>query len=264
MLVDTHCHFNHEQFVIDSELAIARAGVASVTRMIVVGFDLESSGKAVSLAVLHDKTLFAAVGVHPHDAKTWNSAAAHQLEAWAAEPGVCAIGEIGLDYYRDLSPRPLQKSVFREQLRIARNINLPVIIHCRDAYDDTLQILFEERVQDIGGVMHCWAGTLADAKRTLDLGMHLGFGGTITYKNADNVREALKSIPLEAVLLETDAPYLSPIPYRGKRNEPAYVRIVAEAAAELRGISFEDIETATTQNAIRCFPKLGNAARRSA
>ncbi len=148
--------------------------------------------------------------------------------------------------------------MFREQLRLARRVNLPVIIHCRDAYDDTLQILAEEQVQEVGGVMHCWAGSLEDAFKTVDLGMHLGFGGTITYKTADNVREALKAVPIEAILLETDAPNLSPVTHRGKRNEPAYVSIVAEAAARLRGVSFEEIASSTTQNARRCFPKLGS------
>jgi TatD DNase family protein len=141
-------------------------------------------------------------------------------------------------------------------MRIARTLKLPVIIHCRDAYDDTLNILAEEKVQEVGGVMHCWAGTVEDARRTVSLGMHLGFGGTITYKTADNVREALTTIPIESVLIETDAPYLSPVPHRGKRNEPAYAKIVAASAATLRGVPFEELTEITTANALRCFPNL--------
>jgi len=256
MLVDTHCHLNHELFNEDMDAAFSRAQAASVTQMIVVGFDLESSRKAVALAASHGNSIFAAVGVHPHDANNWSSGVGRQLEEWAALPNVCAIGEIGLDYYRDLSPRHLQVEVFRAQMRIARSVNLPVIIHCRDAYDDTLKILSDECVQEVGGVMHCWGGSVDEARRTVDLGMHLGFGGTTTYKNAGNVREALIAAPIDAILIETDAPYLSPVPHRGKRNEPAYAGIVAEHAANLRGIPVDDLEAATMENALRCFPRM--------
>lgn len=255
MLIDTHCHFNHPQFARDANLAIDRAYAQGVLAMIVVGYDRASSRRAMELAD-SDPRLYASVGIHPHDASEWDRATETEMRAWANHSRVVAIGEIGLDYYRNLAPRDVQMSAFRSQLLLARDVGLPVIIHCRDAYDDTLDLLEEVGARSNHGVMHCWAGTANEAQRTVELGLHLGFGGTTTYKNADNVRESLKGIPEHAILLETDAPYLSPIPHRGKRNEPAFLREVAQQVAVIRDLSVNDVEALTTTNAHNCFPKL--------
>ncbi len=256
MLIDTHCHFNHKRFADDVPDCLARAQAADVAEMIVVGADAASSADAVALAEQYAPYLFAVVGVHPHDSKDWDAATADQLRAWASHPRVVAIGEIGLDFHYDFSPRDAQYRAFREQMQIARERHLPVVIHCREAYTETLQILEEENIQALGGVMHCWAGTVEEAERTIALGMHLGFGGTLTFKNADNVRESARRVPLERILVETDAPYLAPIPHRGQRNEPAYTRLVADYLADLRGVSYAEIAEATTTNARRLFTKL--------
>ena len=256
MLIDTHCHFNHKKLAGDIAACLVRAEAADVQRMIVVGFDLESSEEAVRLADAHPGVLFAAVGVHPHDSKDWNEATDRRLRELSANPGVVAIGEIGLDYFHNFSPRPQQFEAFKIQMRLARELCLPVVIHCREAYEDTLEILAHEGVGEIGGVMHCWAGNLKQSKQTIALGMALGFGGTLTYNSAEEIREAARQSPETALLVETDAPFLTPIPHRGKRNEPAYSRIVAERLADIRGVSYHELAAITTQNALRVFPRL--------
>lgn len=258
MLIDTHCHLNHERFVEDLPACLERAQAAGVREMIVVGYDLPSSEQAVALAEAHAPALFAAVGVHPHDAKSWDEEHAARLNALIDHPRVVAVGEIGLDFHYDFSPRPAQFAAFRAQMARARAAGLPVIIHCREAYDETLQVLAEEGADETGGVMHCWAGTLAQAELTTSLGLALGFGGTLTFKNAQEVRDAALSVPVESLLVETDAPYLAPMPYRGKRNEPAYTRLVAEKLAELRGLTLEATAKLTTSNARRVFPHLAD------
>ncbi|HZO88194.1 MAG TPA: TatD family hydrolase [Chthonomonadaceae bacterium] len=256
MLIDTHCHLNHERFAGDVPACLERAQQADVRQMIVVGYDLASSEQAVALAEAYPGVLFAAVAVHPHDARTWSQEAAARLRALAQNPRVVAIGEIGLDFHYDFAPRPAQYEAFRAQMRLAREVGLPVIIHCREAYPETLDVLAEEGIGEVGGVMHCWAGTLPDAERAVGLGMALGFGGTLTFKNAEEVRAVAASVPLEALLVETDAPYLAPVPHRGKRNEPAYVRLVAAKLAEVRGRPLEEVAAITTGNAHRLFPRL--------
>ena len=256
MLIDTHCHFNHARFADDLAETMTRARQAGVSQMVVVGFDRASSEQAVSLSEQHPGVLFAAIGIHPHDAKDWDAAAAARLRALADHPHVIAIGEIGLDFHHNFSPREAQETAFRAQMGIARDSELPVIIHCREAYLETLQILSEEGADDAGGVMHCWAGTPEQAAETVALGLALGFGGTLTFKNAEDIRIAARNAPLESLLLETDAPYLTPVPHRSKRNEPAYTRLVAEKLAELRGLSLPEIAALTTANARRIFPRL--------
>jgi TatD DNase family protein len=256
MLIDTHCHFNDDRFADDVLPSVERALAADVRQMIVVGCDITGSEQAVQLAESHSPALFAAVGVHPHEAKTWDAAAAARLEAWLNHPRVVALGEIGLDFHYDFSPREAQYAAFRAQMKIARRVGVPVVIHCREAYLETLQVLREEGVDEIGGVMHCWAGTVAQAEQTVALGLALGFGGTLTFKNAQEIRDAAQSVPLTTLLVETDAPYLAPMPYRGKRNEPAYTRLVAEKLAALRGMPFNEIATLTTSNAHNVFPRL--------
>ena len=255
-LIDTHCHFNHKQFADTMPQALERARAADVRQMIVVGYDMPSSEQAVRLSEEYAGTLFAAVGVHPHDAKDWSDAAEARLRELSDHPHVVAIGEIGLDYHYDFSPRDVQASVVQAQMRIARESGLPVIIHCREAYADTLQILSDESADDTGGVMHCWAGSVVQADQTIALGLSLGFGGTLTFKNAQEVRDAAQRVPLENLLIETDAPYLAPMPHRGKPNEPAYTRLVAEKLAELRGMTLPELARLTTGNARRVFPRL--------
>jgi TatD DNase family protein len=256
VLIDTHCHFNHERFALDLPECLERAEMAGVRQMVVVGYNLESSEQAVALAERYAPVLFAAVAVHPHDACHWNAATADRLRELAANPRVVAIGEIGLDFHYDFSPRPDQDTAFRAQLALAQEVGLPVIIHCREAYPETLAALAAEGIERIGGVMHCWAGTPSEAEQAVGLGMYLGFGGTLTFKNAESTREAARAIPLERLLVETDAPYLAPVPHRGQRNEPAYTRLVAEKLAELRGLAFPDLAALTTANAQKLFARL--------
>lgn len=252
-MIDTHCHLNHARFAEDLPETLARAKTAGVDRMIVVGYDLPSSVEAVRLARLHAATLFAAVAIHPHDARSWNDAAADQLLELAQNPGVVAIGEIGLDFHYDFSPRADQYRAFRAQLHLAQRLMLPVILHCREAYPETLALLQEEEVNRFGGVMHCWGGTRAEAGIAAELGLHFGFGGTLTFKNAQETRACARMAPLERMLLETDAPYLAPVPYRGRRNEPAYTAVVADSLADLRDLPREDLIVRTTSNAARLF-----------
>ncbi len=256
MLIDTHCHFNDARFAEDMLECIARARDAGVSQMIVVGADREGSEQAVAIAEEVGDGVFATIGVHPHDANHWDAATEARFRTLADHPKVVAIGEIGLDYHYDFSLREAQFEAFRAQMRLARAAGLPVVIHCREAYADTLQVLGEEGADQTGGVMHCWAGTVEEAQQTAAMGLALGFGGTLTFKNADEVRLAAQTMPLESLLIETDAPYLAPMPHRGKRNEPAYVRLIAERLAELRGMTLEEIARLTTGNAHRTFPRL--------
>lgn len=256
MLIDTHCHFNHKRLEADLDTCLARAQQAGIRQMIVVGYDLASSEQAVVQAETYSGVLFAAIGVHPHDSKDWSAAADARLRELSNHPCVVAIGEIGLDFHYDFSPREAQYAAFRAQMRLAREVGLPIVIHCREAYPETLEVLSAEGVDQTGGVMHCWAGTPEQAEQTVALGMALGFGGTLTFKNAEEVREAARRVPPEALLVETDAPYLAPMPHRGKRNEPAYTRFVADFLAGLRGVSIPELEILTAANARRVFPRL--------
>ena len=254
-LVDTHCHLNHEQLVEEAPAAVARAAQASVGQMMVVGYDVPSSEQAVQLADTF-AAVYAAVAVHPHDSRHYDESAEARLRELARHPKVVAIGEIGLDYHYDFSPRAAQHAAFHAQMALAREAGLPVILHCREAYADVLDVLEADGVEAPGGVMHCWAGTEEEAERALGLGCYLGLGGVLTFKNAEALRDIARRAPLDRLLVETDAPYLAPVPHRGKRNEPAFVRLVAEKLAEVRGQTLEAIADATTTNARRLFPKL--------
>ena len=260
MLIDTHCHFNHKKLAEEIPQAIGRAQEADVQQMIVVGYDMASSEEAVRLSEAYPGTLFAAIGVHPHDSKDWDAAAEARLRVLADHPHVVAIGEIGLDYHHDFSPRDAQERAFRAQMALAWAACLPVIIHCREAYADTLHILADEGAEETGGVMHCWAGNLSQAEETIAMGLALGLGGTLTFKNAEEVRAVAQRARLESLLIETDAPYLAPMPYRGKTNEPAYTRLVAAKLAELRGLSLPELARLTTGNARRVFPRLAEGS----
>lgn len=251
-LIDTHCHLNHEDFLADSGAAIQRAYEAGVQHLVVVGYDLVSSEEAVRLAEAN-AVLFAAIGIHPHDARHYDSDAGERIRDLARNPCVVAIGEIGLDYHYDFSPRDDQHAAFHAQLAIARDLGLPVVIHCREAYADVLDVLDTEIDRQIGGVMHCWAGTPEEAARSVALGLHIGFGGVITFKNAESTRQAALEAPAGRILVETDSPYLAPVPYRGKRNEPSHLPLIARKLAEVRSIPEHEAAAQTTANAQALF-----------
>ena len=248
-LVDTHTHLNDAKFATDVADAVARARAAGVTRMINMGDTLESSKKAVELAHSYEG-LYAGVGIHPEEARELTAADDDQLAAWAEDPRVVCIGEIGLDYYwvKDEETRALQRRIFVHQLDLARQLHLPVCIHDRDAHADTLAILKKEG-KGIPAVLHCYSGSAQMAQEFLKLGCYLGADGPLTFKNAAKLPEVIRKMPLSRLLIETDAPYMAPVPMRGKRNEPAFVRFVAEKVAELRDVSFAEIARQTTANA---------------
>jgi TatD DNase family protein len=246
---DTHCHLNHPEFASDRAQVWNRAQEAGIRYAIVVGYDLASSEWAIQLST-QLAGCFASIGIHPHDATQCTPETLRRLQQLASQPDVVAIGEIGLDYYRNLCPRQAQQRAFRLQLQLAVQLQLPVIIHCRDAYDDLLTILSEYPVR---GVLHCFSGELHHAQRAVEMGWFLGIGGVVTFKNAHTLREVVQQTPLENLLLETDAPYLAPMPHRGKRNEPAYIPVIAQTVAALKGVSLAELSTATTGNAFRLF-----------
>jgi len=248
-LIDSHAHLDFPQFDTDREAVIARAREAGLAAILNVGADLPSSRAAVALAEQYD-FIYAAVGVHPHDARTVTPAVLDELRALARHPKVVAVGEIGLDYYRDLSPRPVQRQVFADQLALATELALPVVIHSREAYDDVLAAL---RGWQGAGVIHSYSAGLERLEEVLALGFFASISGPVTFRRAHRLRAVAAAVPLERLLVETDCPYLTPVPYRGRRNEPAYVRYVAEAVARARGISDEALARATADNARRLF-----------
>ncbi|SDO92577.1 TatD DNase family protein [Paenibacillus sp. yr247] len=250
MLTDSHTHLNAEQFNEDQDEVIQRALDAGVTRIVNVGFNRETIPGSIALAERYD-FIYSTVGWHPVDAIDMTPDDLVMIEDLCKHEKVVAIGEIGLDYYWDKSPKEVQQRVFREQIRLARKLNMPIVIHNRDAHQDILNILKEEKAAEVGGIMHCFSGSWETAKQCLDMNFHISFGGPVTFKNAKQPKEVLAQVPLDRLLIETDAPYLTPHPFRGKRNESAYVRLVAETAAEIRGITLEELAEITTNNAIR-------------
>ncbi|MHB8926783.1 MAG: TatD family hydrolase [Bacillota bacterium] len=260
-VVETHCHLDLEAYAGDRREVIRRARQAGVAGFVNVGFNLESSVRSVALAREHPD-FWAAVGIHPHDAREANPEALARLRDLSAEARVVAIGEIGLDYYRDLSPRPEQREAFRRQLRLARELRKPVIIHDRDAHDEVLKIL-EEEAAGLTVVLHCFSGDAAMAARCLEMGYFIALGGAVTFGNGQRAREVAAMMPLDRLLLETDSPYLSPDPLRGQRNEPARVALVARKVAEVKGMDVARVARDTTRTAARALGLSGLAARRS-
>lgn len=252
MLFDTHVHLNARQFEEDREATIERALAAGVNRMVVVGFDEETISLAMDIVEDYD-FIYAAVGWHPVDAIDYRDEHLEWLEELCKHPKVVALGEMGLDYHWETSPKEVQAEVFREQIRLAKKINMPIIIHNREATQDVIQILQEEHAEEIGGIMHCYSGTAEEVQPCLDLGFHVSLGGPVTFKNGQEAKKVATMIPLDKLLIETDAPFLAPHPYRGKRNEPAYVKLVAEEIAQLRDMTYEELATLTTENAKRFF-----------
>ena len=246
MFIDSHAHIQISQFNSDRDAVLKRAHAAEVSTILVIGFDLETSLSAVELAEKHDN-LHATVGMHPHDAKNLNPDVLITFRDLLNHPKVIALGEIGLDYYRNLSPREIQKDAFEKQLDLAEDMEMPIIIHNRDAYMDILPIL-EARQGKVQGVLHCFTGDVELMHRSIQIGFHIGIGGIVTYPNAKDVQAVAKEVPLERLLIETDCPWLAPQSWRGKRNEPAYVPAVAEKIAELRNTSVETIGKITARN----------------
>jgi TatD DNase family protein len=249
-LIDSHAHLDFHQFDGDREAVIARAREAGLIAIVNAGTNLESSRASVALADRVD-FIYAAVGIHPHDAETLTPAALAELRALARHPKIVAVGEIGLDYYRDLSPRPVQRRAFADQLALAAELGLPVVIHSRDAHDDVLNMLRDW--DGGGGVLHSYAAGPERLDEVLEMGFYIGISGPVTFKNAGRLREVAARVPPDRLLIETDCPYLTPEPHRGKRNEPAYVRYVAREIARARGIAEETVAQATTENAGRLF-----------
>ncbi|GAM16398.1 TatD family hydrolase [Mesobacillus selenatarsenatis] len=252
MLFDTHVHLNAEQFNEDLQEVIERAIAEGVTNMVVVGFDEITIKKALELAESYD-FLYASVGWHPVDAIDMTQDHLDWLKELAGHPKVVALGEMGLDYYWDKSPKDIQKEVFRKQIRLAKEVNLPIIIHNRDATADIVEILKEENAQEVGGIMHCFSGSVETALECIEMNFLISLGGPVTFKNAKKPKEVAEAIPLDRLLVETDCPYLTPHPYRGKRNEPAYVKLVAQQVAELKGLTLEEVAEETAKNAKKLF-----------
>ncbi|HOB86137.1 MAG TPA: TatD family hydrolase [Bacillota bacterium] len=254
-LVDTHAHLDFPQFDEDRAAVLERARQAGLELIINVGTSEESSEKGVQLS-LEEPFLWAAVGVHPHFAGQASPRWRRKLYELARNPKVLAIGETGLDYYRDITPASLQEAVFREQLELARELNKPLIIHSRSAHAETWRLLDREPLPSPPGIMHCFSGEEKWAEAFLELGFYLSFAGPLTYPNAHALRELLKKIPLERLLLETDAPYLSPQPYRALRNEPAYIQATYQRAAFLLEIPLEELARQILENVQALFPAL--------
>ena len=258
MLVDTHAHLDFRQFNGDRQAVLARAWQAGVAAIITIGIDLKTSRAAVALAET-DRRIFATAGFHPHDARAAHDAALAELQEIARHPQVVAIGEMGLDYYRDRSPRDVQRRVFRQQLDIASELGKPVVIHDREAHADTLKILCQwtaaSQTPPSGyrGVLHCFSGDLRLAQEVIELGFFIGVDGPITYRNVHQLAAIIKTLPLDKLLLETDAPFLTPHPFRGKRNEPAYLKFVAEKIADLKNLTPEEVAQTTAANANTLF-----------
>ncbi|WP_062051210.1 TatD family hydrolase [Bacillus sp. JCM 19034] len=252
MLFDTHVHLNADQFQDDLEVVIDRAKAAGVQNMVVVGFDELTIKRAIELVETYE-WMYAAVGWHPVDAIDMTDEHLQWLEHLASHPKVVALGEMGLDYHWDKSPKEVQKEVFRKQIALAKKVELPIIIHNREADQDIVDILREENASEVGGIMHCFGGSIEIAQQCIDMNFYISLGGPVTFKNAKRPKQVAKAISLDRLLIETDCPYLAPHPNRGKRNEPAYVRLVAEQIAELKEVDLEEIMKATTANAKKIF-----------
>lgn len=252
MLFDTHVHLNVKQFAADREETIQRAFDNGVKYMVVVGFDRETIPLAIEIAEQHE-TIYAAVGWHPVDAIDMTAEDLSWIEELTEHPKVVAIGEMGLDYHWDKSPKDVQKEVLRKQIRLAKKVNMPIIIHNREATEDIIDILKEENAQEVGGIMHCYNDSVEYVQTCLDMNFYISLGGPVTFKNAPLPKEVAAQVPLNRLLIETDAPFLAPHPNRGKRNEPAYVKLVAEKIAEIRETSFKEITEQTTRNAFTLF-----------
>jgi len=261
MFIDSHCHLDGPRFDSDREQVISRAKEAGIAKILCIGTG-DGPGTldcAAKIAEQHD-FIYATVGIHPHEAQLAKDSDFVELEQLARRPKVIALGEIGLDYYYDHSPRDVQKNVFIRQMELARVAKLPIVIHCRpsdhseNAWEDCLALIEQHwKPSGLGGILHCFTSTWTHAKRALDMGFMISFAGNVSFPKAQQIRDSAKEVPLDRMLIETDAPFLAPLPYRGKRNEPAYVKETARHIAELRGLSAEQVGTETTNSFHRFF-----------
>ena len=253
-LVDSHCHLDFADFGAEREAVLDRGRSQGIAWFVTIGASrgAEAAPDAVALAHAHADVV-ATVGVHPHDASVVTPEVLAQMEALGRDPRVVAIGEVGLDYHYDHSPRALQQEVFRAFIRLARALRQPLVIHTRSAPEDTLTILDEEGARDVGGVIHCFSEDAGFAKRAMDMDFDISFSGIVTFKKSEDLRAAARTVPLDRLLIETDAPYLAPMPHRGKRNEPSYIARTAEHLAAAVGVSTDQLRARTTENAIRRF-----------
>lgn len=253
MLIDTHVHLNADQYEGEVDDVITRAKENGVEKFVVIGFDRKTIQRTMDLIEAYDE-VYGVIGWHPVDAIDCTDEDLEWIESLASHEKIVAIGEIGLDYHWDKSPKDVQETVFIKQIELAKRVNLPIVIHNRDAEEDAIRILEENDAKTVGGIMHSFHnGTDEQIDRVLDMGFYVSLAGVITFKNAKRPKEVAQYVPLNRLVVETDAPYLTPHPYRGKRNEPKLVRLVAEELAELRGISIEEVEKATTENAKRIY-----------
>ena len=256
MLIDTHCHLNDEKLLPEADKIIADFGAQGIESAICVGYDMKSSEVACELAEKYEN-VYAVIGIHPHDATTADYDKYERIATLSSSKKVVGIGEIGLDYHYDLSPRAIQKGAFREQIELADTLGLPIVLHVREAYEDAKQILFEmKRYLNNGVLLHCYSGSKEFVKIFGELDAYFAFGGAITFNNAKHNLEAMKAVPLDRLLLETDCPYMTPVPFRGKTNVPQYVNLVADKACEVLDLPREEIERITTENAKRLFIRL--------
>lgn len=252
MLIDTHVHLNADQYEEDLDAVIERAREAGIEKMVVVGFDRKTIERTMHLIDQYDD-IYGVIGWHPVDAVDCTDEDLEWIEQLSEHEKIVGIGETGLDYHWDKSPKEVQKEVFKKQIALAKRVSLPIIIHNRESTADCVEILKEENAHETGGIMHAFSADEKTADEILDMNFYVSLGGPVTFKNAQLPKDIAVHVPLDRLLVETDAPYLTPHPYRGKRNEPAYVKLVAEQIAELRGISLEALADATTKNAERLF-----------
>ena len=254
MLIDSHAHIQGKEYAGETEAVIARARAVGVEKIIAVGGagDMSSNSEAVALAA-NFANVYATVGMHPHDAKDVGAEELRALKELALQPKVVGVGETGLDYYYNHSPHDVQRRVFVQFIHMARATELPLVVHERDAANDVEDLLRDEGAGKLRGVIHCFTGDYAAACAYLDLGFYLSFTGIITFKNAESLRDVVRKVPLERMFVETDSPYLTPVPHRGKRNEPGYVRFVADTIAKVKGIALDDVARVTTANVRALF-----------
>jgi TatD DNase family protein len=257
MLFDSHAHYDDERFDKDRHEVISMAHRDGVACILNASSDMASIKESISLSREYP-FIYAAVGIHPHSVSDMDENTVSKIADFAGNPKVVAIGEIGLDYYYDYSPRELQKKWFARQINLARELKLPIIVHSRDAHEDTLRLIKDEAAKDVGGVFHCYTGSVEMARELLDLNFYIGVGGAVTFKNARKLLDVVRFIPEDRLLIETDCPYMTPEPYRGMRNDSRYVRLVAQKIAELRNIPFDRIVEITAKNARTLFKIAGD------
>jgi len=254
-MIDTHAHLNDEKFASDLDQVIARAESAGVDRIVVCGYDIASSRAAVEMSARYE-AVYATVGIHPHDAKSYSQQAQQEILELSALNKVLAIGEIGLDFHYDFSPREDQVAAFEKQIELAGTLGMPIVVHSRESNPEVLQVLRAGASNIVGCVFHCFSGDEAFAAEVLEMGFYIGIDGPVTYKASEKLRRVVEMCPADRLLIETDCPYLTPVPYRGKRNEPAYVAYVAEEIARVKGITIDEVAEITTRNARALFPRL--------